>query len=474
VNKSLENTNVTVNHSTETIMKSLDDKRKDPATATRANLWYPKAAQAVQMSKSVFQYIQGLKDRILTEAGGDPKDPTKSFKEDNLDIATRIMMEKGEGPKLKKQLADLKNNLLAIDPAIDSAFKTTLPISLEAPKSRNRATKTWEGAFFHMVPTVAALTILSKFQNDVKTSENRVVQFCHNKVGEVNVVFDSYGAVLGQSSNYLMPGQQLEITAGVGAFSKKAQPTIIVGGSNVPIGDDGAAHTTVAGGGIGQHSIPVSITFTNQETGKLQTINKTIDYTVGQANASIALDKMNVLYIGVDNPISISASGGGDDKVQVTMTGGGGSVIKNGGGHYTARVNSVTDDCKITVSVDGKVAGVSQFRVRTIPRPVATVGGAESGDNMTAGQFRAQAGVGAYIKDFPFDLKYSVVSFTLTADNAEGDIEEAACTGNLWSPKAADMIKRLAGGRTVTIDEIRAVGPDGRTQKLPSLVYYIK
>src|SRR5436853_5161000 len=67
VNKSLENTNVTVNHSTETIMKSLDDKRKDPATATRANLWYPKAAQAVQMSKSVFQYIQGLKDRILTE-----------------------------------------------------------------------------------------------------------------------------------------------------------------------------------------------------------------------------------------------------------------------------------------------------------------------------------------------------------------------------------------------------------------------
>jgi hypothetical protein len=67
-----------------------------------------------------------------------------------------------------------------------------------------------------------------------------------------------------------------------------------------------------------------------------------------------------------------------------------------------------------------------------------------------------------------------VTSFTLTADNAEGDIEEAPCTGNLWSPKAQTMIKNLAPGRTITVDDIRALGPDGRTQKLPSLVYYIK
>ena len=186
---------------------------------------------------------------------------------------------------------------------------------------------------------------------------------------------------------------------------------------------------------------------------------------------------MNVLYIGVPNPVSISTSSGGAEQAEVTITGGGGKVERNdnaGAGHYSVFVNSVTDECFISVSVKGKVAGKSQFRVRTIPRPVATVGGAESGDNMTAGQFSAQTGVGAYIKDFPFDLKYSVVSFTLTADNAEGDIEEAPCTGNLWSPKALTMIKNLAPGRTVTVDDIRAIGPDGRTQKLPSLVYYIK
>jgi gliding motility-associated protein GldM len=324
-----------------------------------------------------------------------------------------------------------------------------------------------------MVPTVAALTILSKFQNDVKTSENRIIQFCHNKVGEVVVRFDTYAAIVGQSSTYLMPGQQLEITAGVGAFSKAAVPTITIGGTNYQIGAEGTASTKLDAGGLGNHTIPVRITYKDQD-GKDQLIEKNIEYTVGQANASIALDKMNVLYVGVNNPVSIAASGGGDDKVQVSITGGGGSIEKTGAGKYIVHVNSVTDDCKINVSVDGKLAGVSQFRVRTIPTAVATVGGFPSGENVSAGAFRAQSGVGAYIKDFPFELKYTVTSFTLTADNDDGDIVEAPCTGNTWSPAAQAILKGLKAGRTVTIDAIRALGEDGRNQKLPSLVYYIK
>jgi hypothetical protein len=68
-----------------------------------------------------------------------------------------------------------------------------------------------------------------------------------------------------------------------------------------------------------------------------------------------------------------------------------------------------------------------------------------------------------------------VVSFTITADDpASGDILEENCTGNLWSVRAQNMVKNLTAGRMVTIDNLRAQGPDGRIQKLPSLVYYIK
>jgi gliding motility-associated protein GldM len=473
VNKSLETTNATVNKSTETILKSLNDKKTDPSTAEKANLWYPKAEMAVNYTKTVYSYIQGLKAEILKQAGGDINDPNKKFKEDNLDIATRLMVEKGEGKKLYDALSKYKNDILSIDPEIKTEFTTSLPIILEKPVTNNKGNNTWEAAYFRMVPTVAALTMLSKFQNDVKTSENRVVSFCHNKVGEVIVRFDSYAAIIGQSSNYLMPGQKITINAGVGAYSKAALPVISIGGRPVSLDEKGVAKSDFDAGTIGNHSIPVHIEYVDQD-GKKQVIDEKIEYTVGQANASIALDKMNVLYIGVDNPISIAASGGGDDKVQVSISGAGGSISKTGPGKYNARVNGVSDDCVITVSVDGKVAGASKFRTRTIPKPIAVVGPYESGASVPANAFRAQAGVGAGIKDFPFELKYQVTRFIISADNDEGYIDEAPCQGNTWSGQAQSILSKLKSGRTVTIDDIYATGPDGRSQKLPSLVYYIK
>jgi gliding motility-associated protein GldM len=322
-----------------------------------------------------------------------------------------------------------------------------------------------------MVPTVAALTILSKFQNDVRTSENRIVQFCHNKVGEVVFRQDAFAALAVADANYVMPGQEINVTAGVGGFSKAVQPIISINGTNVPIDADGTAKMKITGGGLGQHSIPVHIVYTDQD-GKKVAIDKNVDYTVGQSASSIGLDKMNVLYIGVDNPVTISSTAGGSEKLQVSINNG--TITSTGGGHYIAKVNTVSDDCKINVSVDGKPAGAQVFRVRTIPTAVATVGGVQSGENMTVGQFKAQAGVGAWIKDFPFELKYTVVSFTFTCDDGEGGINEAPCTGNLWSNQALGYIRNLAPNRTVTIDNIRALAPDGHTQHLPSLIYYIK
>jgi hypothetical protein len=84
-----------------------------------------------------------------------------------------------------------------------------------------------------MTPTVAALTMLSKFQNNVKNAENQIVTFCHNKIGEVAVRPDQFSILVGQSSNYVMPGQEVEITAGVGAYSAAAAPKISINGSGV-------------------------------------------------------------------------------------------------------------------------------------------------------------------------------------------------------------------------------------------------
>jgi gliding motility-associated protein GldM len=268
-----------------------------------------------------------------------------------------------------------------------------------------------------------------------------------------------------------MPGQQVEISAGVGAFSKAAKPTITIGGAPTDLGPEGQATRKIDGGALGKHTVPVVIKFMDQD-GKEQTVNKTIEYTVGQANASIALDKMNVLYIGVANPLTVAASGGGDDRIAVSINGGGGSLQKTGPGKYNAYVTGGSE-CTVTVSVDGKVAGASQFRIRTIPTPTGTVGGFASGENVNAGAFRAQAGVGAYIRDFPFELKYTVTSYVISTDSDDGDIIEAPVQGNSFA-SAKNVMSQIKPGKTVYIDNIRATGEDGKSRKLPSLVYYIK
>src|SRR5688572_7063988 len=286
VDSSLTNTNKTINQSTTTILASLNEKRNEPATATKANEWYPHAVKAQQMSQSITAYIQGIKNKILTSADLKVENGDTTYKMEDLDIATRIMINEKEGPKLKQMLDDYRKNLLNIHPAINQEFKNTLQVNTAMPAVQNKSNNTWELAYFHMVPTVAAITILSKFQNDVKTSENKVVAFCHEQVGKVQVRFDTYTAIVGQSSTYLMPGQEIEIMAGVGAFSKAATPAITINGAGAALGEDGAAHAKFAAGAIGNHSIPITIRYKDQD-GKDQVITKTVEYTVGQANASI-------------------------------------------------------------------------------------------------------------------------------------------------------------------------------------------
>src|SRR3982750_159861 len=100
VNRSLENTNGTVNQSTATIMKSLLDKTTTAATKERPDYWYPKAQQVVFTSQGLYDYIGTLKNKILTLAGGKPGELNTKFDEGNQSIVTKMMVDDGEAKKL--------------------------------------------------------------------------------------------------------------------------------------------------------------------------------------------------------------------------------------------------------------------------------------------------------------------------------------------------------------------------------------
>jgi len=469
VNSSLEKTNEVVSASTNEIMTSLKDKLTEAGAAEKARIWHPKAQQVQSLSKEMYDFIDGLKKKIADGAKYDPtSDKDKGI--DNLDVTTRVMVEKGDGKLLKNKLEEYRKNVLAIDPEIAKNFTTALPINTEMPKTKNKSNKTWEAAYFHMVPTVAAMTILSKFQNDVKTSENKVVSFCHEQVGKVKVQQDSYAALAIANTTNALPGQEIEITAGVGGFSKAISPTITIGGQTQQVGADGAVHYKFKADRLGSNSIPVIIEFTDQN-GVKQRIPKTVDYVVGQSSAAVQLDNMNVLFIGVDNPVTISGSGS-VDQIKAFINGGGGSLNGNGA-HRTVRVTQETDDCAISVTTpDGKTTKVP-FRVRSIPDPTPMVGTYKSGNIPTA-VIKSQVGVRAIVENFYYKTQFNVTGYRMTADGPGfEDIIEVNNTGAEWN-EAKGIIAKCKPGCFITIEDINAVGPDGRRRKLTPLIFNLK
>jgi len=463
INESLEKSNGTVQTSTTKIFESLTNKMGEDATREKAMIWQPKAKEVIMHTTDAYKFIDDLKKELLAQSKGD----------DDQNTVTRVLVSEGRAAKLYKILSDYKVNVLK-DSAIRAQFEKSLPISLEKPKNSDKPD--WERAYFYMAPTVGAISILSKFQNDIRNAENKIVTFCHEKVGQVELRFDAFEAIVGQSSKYLMPGQELEITAGLGAFSRSKLPTVTINGSNVALDEKGIAVYKTTATGQGSRTVNVTVSFTDQD-GKPQTRTIPVEYMVGSANASIALDKMNVLYIGVDNPLTIAASGGGDDKIRVEMVGGSGQLTRVGNGKYNCRVNQLlkeNEKCLINVYVDNKLAGASEFRVQPLPEAQAYVGGRTSGDQVSAGEFRNQAGVQAGIKYFPFDIKYTVASYTFTCDT-DDDIVSIQVQGAAFTPQVQAAIKQhVKTGRMVTIEDIKVKGPDGRINKAGALVYYIQ
>lgn len=469
VNSSLEKSNGTLSSATTEIYDAFVASLEDPKTREKAAIWKPKADQVKELSSNLSSYIDGLKEKLKKESGYNEETGAGI---DNLDAATRLMGtgKEGEGEKLRLALEQYKKDILAIDPEIAKEFDHSLPINTEMPVSQaGNTNQEWSTAYFHMTPTVAALTILSKFQNDVKNTENKVASFCFKKIGDVKVIFDKFEPMIGANATYLMPGEELEIKAGLGAFNASVKPKVFVNGNPVTVGDNGVADIKMPAGGSGGHSLKIDVKYPDPATGEEKTISKVFEYTVGQpSGVAVMADKMNVLYVGVPNPLTITA-GAGSEKVNASISNG--RISKNNGSKYTAVPNE-PGEANVNVMVDGKVVGKVGFRVKYLPPATGMVGTFEGGQVSTA-QFKAMGGVRAVLQNSEFEALYDVLSYTI-ADLSSADYNPVANNGPRWTGSAATLVNNLKPGRGVYIDNIKARGPDGRTITLKPLSFILR
>jgi len=492
VNRSLERSNEVVTQKNDLTYTAFASNMTDPQTKALAAIWAPPAMTVKQISSDFTTYLERLKTNLNKESGDKIVDGKEDYNIGDLDAATRMFDTQGHGPKLYDSLINYRLQLLdLLDPShypgvsdltkadlakAKADFAKRLPIDTQIPQSEtgeastSDSAKNWTLRYFHMTPTVAAETILSKFESDVKNSESQIIDYLHKQIGEVKIKFDQFDAIVSPSATYVMPGDDLSIKAGIGAFSAAAKPEVTFNGQGSPVNDQGVAEYKVKAEGAGEHTVMVNIAYTKPD-GTKDTKPVAVKYTVGvPSGASIFLEKMNVVYVAEDNPVTISGGSVGAEKVHVSFTNG--DISKVSGDSYNV-VPKTIGEGKIIVTANGKETPFT-VRVKYLPDPTGFIG-THTGGSVSSAEFKAIGGVLAKLQNTEFQSGFVVIDYKIAA--VGGGIStyiEAQNTGTRWSGQAASIVDKCTPGTHVFIDNLRCKGKDGRIRELPSMVFTLK
>jgi hypothetical protein len=186
--------------------------------------------------------------------------------------------------------------------------------------------------------------------------------------------------------------------------------------------------------------------------------------------------KMNVFYIGVDNPIEISACGVAPNGLRPTISNAGATMIANGRpGSYIVRVNGGTETTMNIALGDSSHTslGMYKFRVKRVPDPVAYLGNLKGDGIMSKPELSGQSGVFARMENFDFDLKFTVVSFSMSV-LADGKWVELVANGPGITPEMKQAMAKVVAGDKVIFGKVTVKGPDGTLRKIPGIVVSVK
>lgn len=476
INTSIESSNGSITGKNNKFYEQFDAASKNPSESEKVKPYKEKAEAIKAESQKLIAYLESLKDTTIDRSGGYEEGPngTKVIKSlENIDAATRLFVEEKRGDDVKAKLRSFVNFLVdRVNPTDSANFRKQFPIQIaDMSKSDENPTGDWSFGTFHNIPVVATIAMLSKFQNDIKNSESMVLEHLLTQVHLEDYKFDALVPIAVTKNSYALEGQEVEATIMLAAYNKSANPIISSSAGAVQT-KDGVGTLKFKASGAGLKTVNGVINI--DKAGKKESYPYKFEYMVGSAGASLQLDKMNVMYIGVDNPITLSASGYNIEDVALSMPG---AELKPGPGKgtYVARVSK---EGKIDWSINAKsrsgagMAKVSggQIRVKLIPNPQATIMGKSSGLFPTA-QFKVQRGILANVDGFDFETKFQVTKFRFTWVPKIGDPKELEVKGPLFTNDVANVMQRIRPGDRVIMENIKAVGPDGRERSINSITF---
>ncbi|MGZ5244975.1 MAG: type IX secretion system motor protein PorM/GldM [Bacteroidia bacterium] len=469
VNTSLEVTNTSFQNKNQDLMKNFSKVYEDDKT--KAEKVYNNAQAAVTEANTMYKYLADVKDQMAALAGG-WVDETKTNVVDqaNTEVPANFFINQKKAEEVKAKLAAFETKMKTF--LIDEEGKP-MPNAVifnidtnDPPKAKDGTQKNWESYYFEGVPVIAAITELTKFQNDVRNAQAEVTNHLFKQVGATDVKFDNQIAIVRSNTPAVFQGGKYEAEVILGAYSSTQPFTAVVNGQTVEVKNGVAKYTTTASG-LGDKDVNVKIQY-KDGTGKMVTQETKTKYQVFTGSATISADAMNMLYIGLENPMSVSVPGFSDAQTIVNFSGGAGQR-KTGPGKYILKPDGSNRLIKVSVAAkmpDGstKAMGQQEYRVRKVPNPEVLFG-TKSGGVISRGELLTVSMVNAGLGEgFAYEgLKFQVKGYTFAmSPKAGGNSYFENVSGNRITGSIRAKLQNARPGDMIVIAQVDVVGPSGK------------
>ena len=439
--------------------------------------WYRKARIVKSQADSLWNVIESLKYEIAIETDGKEANVYDLKSGENLDAAPTVMLSPitEKGKRLRESVEQFRTMLTSMTDDTLQQTRFNAILSTRSQSNREGVKKNWEEQKFENMPAIAAITLLSQIQNDIRYTEGETLTQLLNNTDAGDLRVNEMEAMVLPRSQMVMRGSQYVAEIVLAAVDSTQRPTITAGGEQLEAGKN-IYSVTATGSGEVKYDGTVTV---EDHDGNKSVYPFSSSYYVLDPMATVSATMMNVLYCGIDNPLSISVPGVPQSSVSATMTGG---TLKRDGNNWIAHPAPEGTEAEITVTADiegtRRQMAKHKFKVRRLPDPQAYITYNDAsgqpqeyrgGTPLARTALASARGLGAAIDDDVLNIAFNVTGFETVFFDSMGNAMPEISNGADFSQRQKDAFKRLGHGKRFYITKIKAQGPDGTERNLPPI-----
>jgi gliding motility-associated protein GldM len=389
--------------------------------------------------------------------GTDLQDAINKARKDMLAVMQKASNDAvlSASPETKKMLLDRMKSI---------EMKTSL--YAEDGVNSSGTAQSWVSMYLEHSPLAGVFAMLSKVENDARSMEAEVMQALAESVNAADYKFDKLIPVVSAGTSAVLTNQTYEANILLAAYNSKAQMVVTVNGRPIEV-VDGVGKYKVTSASPGTQKYKVGIRVPKPNGGGSDNYETEAEYSVFAPQAAISADELNVVYVGLPNPISVSVGGVDPKNVNVSVTGGGVSLRASKPGQYNAIIPTRNgNECMINVTAklpDGRTVsmGSKKFKVRNVPRPVFKAGSVGFSGPISLSAMKVQANAVAALDNFVYDgVKYDVLSYRFTCIGRRTNGPKSVVVNGSSLSAIAAYLKMLGPGDLIQFDQIKVIGPD--------------